>query len=64
MPDTNALERINKEFRRRTKPQASLPGADTVLLLPFGLLRTGQVELRRIVGWQDMSAVTSHEKAV
>ena len=30
---TNALERINEEFRRRTKTQASLPGEDAVLLL-------------------------------
>jgi hypothetical protein len=38
---TNALERINGEFRRRTKTQASLPGQDAVLLLLFGLLRSG-----------------------
>lgn len=60
---TNALERINEEFRRRTKTQASLPGEDAVLLLLFGLLRTGQVKLRRIVGWQDMSAVTREKAA-
>src|SRR5260221_647373 len=30
---TNALERINGEFRRRTKTQASLSGQDAVLLL-------------------------------
>jgi transposase-like protein len=60
---TNALERINEEFRRRTKTQASLPGEDAVLLLLFGLLRSGQVVLRRIVGWQDMPAVTPREKA-
>jgi putative transposase len=53
---TNALERINEEFRRRTKTQASLPGQDAVLLLLFGLLRSGQVKLRRIDGWQDMDA--------
>jgi putative transposase len=51
---TNALERINEEFRRRTKTQASLPGQDAVLLLLFGLLRTGQVKLRKIDGWQEM----------
>jgi len=34
-----------------------------VLLLLFGLLRSGQVVLRRIVGWQEMPAVTSREKA-
>ena len=54
---TNALERINGEFRRRTKTQASLPGQDAVLLLLFGLLRTGQVKLRKIDGWQEMAPV-------
>src|SRR5713226_8285719 len=52
---TNALERINEEFRRRTKTQASLPGQDAVLFLLFGLLRTGQVKLRKIDGWQEMA---------
>jgi putative transposase len=51
---TNALERINEEFRRRTKTQASLPSQDAVLLLLFGLLRTGQVKLRKLDGWQEM----------
>jgi putative transposase len=54
---TNALERINEEFRRRTKTQASLPSQDAVLLLLFGLLRTGQVKLRVIDGYQEMGAV-------
>jgi putative transposase len=40
---TNALERVNEEFRRRTKTQSSLPTADAVLLLLFGLLKTGQI---------------------
>jgi putative transposase len=52
---TNALERINAEFRRRTKTQASLPGQDAVLLLLFGLLRSGQIRLRKIDGWHDMA---------
>jgi len=51
---TNAIERINGEFRRRTKTQASLPGEDAVLLLMYGLLRSGQIRLRRLVGWQDL----------
>jgi len=54
---TNALERINEEFRRRTKTQASLPGQDAVLFLLFGLLRTGQVKLRKMDGWQEMAAI-------
>jgi putative transposase len=55
---TNALERINEEFRRRTKTQASLPGQEAVLLLLFGLLRSGQVKLRKLDGWHEMACVT------
>jgi len=51
---TNALERINEEFRRRTKTQASLPNQDAVLLLLFGLLRAGHIKVRKIDGWQEM----------
>ena len=51
---TNVLERINEEFRRRTKTQASLPDEDAVLLLLYGLLRSGQIVLRRIDGRNDL----------
>ena len=54
---TNALERINGEFRRRTKTQASLPSQDAVLLLLFGLLRSGQVKLRALDGHHDLDQV-------
>src|SRR5271163_2575123 len=54
---TNALERINEEFRRRTKTQASLPSEEAVLFLLFGLLRSGQVKLRRLIGWQEMPSL-------
>ncbi len=60
---TNALERINEEFRRRTKTQASLPSEDAVLLLLFGLLRSGQIRLRRIVGWKDMGNGINESRA-
>jgi transposase-like protein len=60
---TNALERINEEFRRRTKTQASLPSEDAVLLLLFGLLRSGQIRLRRIVGWKDMGSAINEARA-
>jgi putative transposase len=55
---TNALERINEEFRRRTKTQASLPNEDSVVLLLFGLLRSGQVVLRRFTGWKEMPSAS------
>jgi putative transposase len=60
---TNALERINEEFRRRTKTQASLPGEDAVLLLLYGLLRSGQIVLRRIDGRHDLPKTKTQLKA-
>ena len=60
---TNALERINEEFRRRTKTQASLPSEEAVLFLLFGLLRSGQVTLRRLVGWRDIDNSNSQPQA-
>ncbi len=60
---TNALERINEEFRRRTKTQASLPSEEAVLFLLFGLLRSGQITLRRLVGRQDLADNNSQAEA-
>ena len=54
---TNALERINEEFRRRTKTQAMLPSEDAVLLLLFGLLMGGQIRSRKIDGWSELPTV-------
>jgi len=50
---TKARERINAEFRRRTQTQTSLPSEDAVLLLLCGLLRSGQIKLRRQGGGKD-----------
>jgi putative transposase len=50
---TNALERINGEFRRRVKTQASLPSQDAVLFLLFGLIRGGYIKLRALVGYYE-----------
>jgi transposase-like protein len=60
---TNALERINGEFRRRTKTQSSLPSSDAVILLLFGLLRSGAVKLRRMDGWEDMPRAAARKIA-
>jgi len=54
---TNAIERLQEEFRRRVKTQASLPSEKAVLLLFFGLLAGGQVKMRRIEGWFDLAQV-------
>jgi transposase-like protein len=55
---TNALERINEEFRRRVKSRGSLPSQDAVMLLLFGLLRSGQIRLRALVGYHEMEKLT------
>jgi putative transposase len=60
---TNALERINEEFRRRTKTQTSLPSEESVLFLRFGLLRSGRATLRRLVGWRDIDNSNSRAQA-
>jgi transposase-like protein len=54
---TNAIERLQEEFRRRVKTQASLPSEKAALLVFFGLFASGQVKMRRIEGWFDLAAV-------
>jgi transposase-like protein len=54
---TNALERINEEFRRRTKTQASVRSRRGCAVA-FGLFRSGQIKLRTRDGYQDLKAVT------
>ena len=49
---TNALENLNREFQRRTKTQASFGTEDAALTLLFGLVAFGQIQLRRIDGYQ------------
>ena len=55
---TNAIERLNGEFRRRVKTQGSLPSAQAAELLLFGLIISGQIHMRRIDGWQDLKQVS------
>jgi putative transposase len=51
---TNAIERLNGEFRRRVKTQSSLPDARAAERLLFGLIISGQIQMRRIDGWQEL----------
>ena len=48
---TNSVERLQQEFRRRVKTQASLPSENAVLLLFFALYAGGQIKMRRLEGW-------------
>lgn len=51
---TNAIERINNEFRRRIKTQGALPSESSVLRLFFALVASGQLRLRRIKGFREI----------
>jgi len=51
---TNAVERLQLEFRRRVKTQGALPSETAALRLLFGLLASGQIRLRRIKGFRDL----------
>ena len=51
---TNIVERLNHEFRRRTKTQGVFPTQSSVLVLLFGLVASGMVRMRRIGGYETM----------
>lgn len=54
---TNIIERLNEEFRRRIKTQASLPDEDAVLVLFFGLSISGSIRMRKIHGYRMVKVV-------
>jgi putative transposase len=58
---TNTLENLNREFRRRTKTQASFSTEDAALILLYGLVAFGQIQLRKIDGHQQLSSFIAKE---
>jgi transposase-like protein len=58
---TNAIERLNEEFRRRVKTQCSFPSESSVLVVLFGQVAAGMIRMRRIDGWQDMPSSETRE---
>jgi len=52
---TNAIERLHEEFKRRIKTQTVLPSADTAAMLFWALLASGQVNMRKVDGWQTLA---------
>ena len=52
---TNAIERLNEEFRRRIKTQTVLPCAESVPMLLWALLAAGQIQMRKVDGWETLS---------
>jgi transposase-like protein len=52
---TNAIERLHEEFKRRIKTQTVLPSADTAAMLFWALLASGQINMRKVDGWQSLA---------
>src|SRR6476660_579481 len=52
---TNAVERLHEEFKRRIKTQTVLPSAETAAMLFWALLASGQINMRKIDGWQTLA---------
>ena len=52
---TNAIERLNGEFPRRIKTQTVLPCPETVPMLLWALLALGQIQMRKVDGWQTLN---------
>jgi putative transposase len=51
----NAIERLHEEFKRRIKTQTVLPSADTAAMLFWALLASGQINMRKVDGWQTLA---------
>jgi putative transposase len=58
---TNSLENLNRDFRRRTKTQASFGTEAAAITLLYGLVAFGQIMLRRIDGHEQLPAFLAKE---
>ena len=58
---TNTLENLNREFRRRTKTQASFGTEAAALTVLYGLLAFGHIQLRKIDGHRQLPAFLANE---
>ena len=58
---TNTLENLNREFRRRTKTQASFGTEDAALTVLYGLVAFGQIQLRKIDGHKQLPSFLANE---
>ena len=59
---TNALENLNREFRRRTKTQASFSTEASALTVLFGLVAVWQIVFRKIDGHQELAVFLVQEQ--
>ena len=58
---TNVIERLNEEFRRRVKTQGAFPNEDCAIVLLYSLVASGQINLRRLDGYEKIVDVVGRE---
>ena len=51
---TNPLENVNREFRRRTKTQASFGTEPAAVTLLYGLVAFGQIRMHKMDGYREL----------
>ncbi len=56
---TNAIERLHEGFKRRIKTQTVT--ADTAAMLFWALLASGQINMRKVDGWQTLATKPSDQ---
>lgn len=56
---TNPLENLNREFRRRTKTQASFSNEGAAVTLLYGLVAFGQIRMHKIDGHRELRALVA-----
>jgi putative transposase len=61
---TNSIENLNREFRRRTRTQASFSTEAAAVTLLYGLVASGQIELRRICGYTHVADLLASREEV
>ncbi len=59
---TNSIENLNREFRRRTKTQASFSTEEGALTLLYGLIAFGQIRMRRITGYPRLAELKATDE--
>jgi transposase-like protein len=58
---TNSIENLNREFRRRTKTQASFSTEEAAVTLLYGLVAFEQIQLRRICGYAAVAGLLASQ---
>jgi len=49
------IERLHEEFKRRIKTQTAAVRGNSLLMLFWALLASGQINMRKVAGWQTLA---------